>query len=202
MSMEHSKSYITQLFRYSITSADMYYTELGMRDVFLTTDERGHFHIRAELTGGGASTAIELCQIFLEYAMNCCTWCNWQESLHHMRDFAQCIGSCTGKYLQDNTPLLFLCDNPIDHVLVQLFQTMNARISIKYSGTIEHLTVLDCPLEETAVSSGLRNIELAHDGINLMCQSMIQAINPEVTLKTSPTIHPEFVFSVLRPAFA
>jgi hypothetical protein len=179
----------------------MYYTELGMRDVFLMTDDQGNFHIRGELTGGGASTTIELCQIFLEYAMNCYTWCSWRESLHSMRDFAQCMGSSTGKYLQDNTDL-FLCDNPIDRVLEHLFQTMNAHISIKYSGTIEHLTVLDCPLEKTAASSGLRNVELAHYGINLMCQSMIQAINPQVTLKTSPTIHPEFVFSVLKPAFA
>ena len=201
MSTEHSKSNIAHLFRYPIASADMYYAELGMRDVFLTTDDEGNFHIRGELTGGGASTAIQLCQIFLEYAMNCYTWYNLDKSLHYMQVFAQCMGRSTGEFLQENT-CLFRCDNPTERALEHLFQTMNARIAIKFSETMEHFTVIDCPLEKAAAGSGLWNIELAHHGINLMCQSMIQTINPQVTIETSPTIHPEFVFSVSQPTFA
>lgn len=201
MSTEYSQSYIAHLFRYAIASADMYYTELGMRDVFLTTDDLGNFHIRGELTGGGASTAIELCDIFLEYAMNCYTWCNLDESVYHMQDFAERIGHLTGEFLQAHI-CLSQWENPTDRVLEHLFQTLKARITIQYAGTIEHFIVIDCPLENAADSSGLRNVELAHYGINLMCQSMIQVINPQVTLKTSPTIHPEFDFSVLQPAYS
>ena len=201
MSTKHSESHTAHLFRYPIASADMYYTEWGTRDVFLTMDDQGNFRIQGELVGGGASTAIELCQVFLEYAMNCSTWSNSDESLYYMQEFAQCMGRTAGEFLQDSS-CIFQCANPTDLVLEHFFQMMNAHITIKYSGTVEHLTVLDCPLENTAACSGLRNIELAHYGINRMCQSMIQAINPQVTIKTSPTVHPEFIFSVLKPAFA
>ena len=201
MSTEHAKSHVTHLFRYSITSADMYYTELGLRDVILRTDEQGNFHIQGETVGGDASTAIELCQIFLEYAMYCCAWCDLDEALYHMQNFAQHIGHSTGEFLKENT-CLFKLDNPTDRALEHLFQTMNARISIQYSGAIEHFIVIDCPLEKAAERSGLRNTELAHHGINIMCQSMIQAINPKVTMETSPKVHPEFAFTILQPAFA
>lgn len=201
MSTEHLNSPVAHLVRYSIASADMYYTELGMRDVFLTTDRQGNFHIQGELTGGGTCTAIELCEIFLEYAMNCYAWSTPDEAMCSMGGFAQRIGRATGVFLQANTYLL-KSRNPTDYALEHLFQTMNARISIKYAGAMEYLTVTDCPLEIAAASSGLRDVELAHHGINVMCQSMLQVINPEVTVKTSPKIHPEFVFSVLRPAFA
>ena len=201
MSTEHSTACITHLCRYAIASADMYYTELGERDVFLKTDEQGNFHILGETVGGDASTAIELCQVFLEYAMYCCALCNPDEALCSMQGFAQHIGRSIGEFLKENT-CLFKSDNPTDLALEHLFQTMNAHISIRYSGAIEHFIVVDCPLENAAEHSGLRDIELAHHGINSMCKSMIQAISPEVTLATSPKIQPEFAFTILKPVFA
>jgi hypothetical protein len=179
----------------------MYYTELGLRDVILRSDEQGNFHIQGEFVGGDSSTAIELCEIFLEYAMYCCAWCDLEEALYHMQDFAEHIGHSIGKFLRENTYLVRL-ENPIDRALEHLFQTMNARITIKYSGAIENFIVIDFPLEEAAQRSGLRNIELAHHGINIMCQSMIEVMQPEVTLKTSPAIHPEFAFTILKPEFS
>jgi hypothetical protein len=179
----------------------MYYTELGERDVVLRTDEQGNFHIRGETVGGDASTTIELCQVFLEYAMYCCAWCNPDKALCSMQGFAQHIGRSIGKFLNENS-FLFKSDNLIDCALEHLFQTMNARISIEYSGANEHFIVTDCPLENAAEHSGLWDIELAHHGINMMCQSMIQAINPEVTIRTSPNIRPEFAFTILKPEFA
>ena len=194
MSTEH-------LCRYAIASADMYYTELGERDVVLKSDEQGNFHIWGEPVGGNASTAIELCQVFLEYAMYCCAGCNPDEALYYMEGFAEHIGCSIGKFLKENI-CLFKSDNPTSCALEHLFQTMNARISIEFSGSKERFIVTDCPLESAAEHSGLWNIELAHHGINTMCQSMVQAINPEVTLKTSPNIHPEFAFTILKPEFA
>lgn len=201
MLTEHSTTCIKHLFRYSIASSDMYFTELGLRDVILRTDEQGNFHILGETVGGDVSTAIELCQIFLEYAMYCCTCCDQDEVLDHMGNFAQHIGRSIGEFLKANT-CLFKLANPIDSALEHLFQTMNACIAIKYSGAIEHFIVLDCPLENAAEHSGLRNIELAHHGINVMCQSMIQTVNPNVAFETSPEMHPEFAFTILKPEFA
>jgi hypothetical protein len=183
-----------------MASADMYYSEVGTRDVFLSTDERGNFQIWAQIVGEDDSTAINLCEIFLEYAMYCCIWWNQDEALHLMQDFAGQIGRSISKCLKENACLL-KWDNPIDRVLEHLFGTINAHVTIDHSGAMEHFIVLDSPLEIAAEHSGLRNIELAHHGLNVMCQNMIQAFDPDVVLKASPKIHPEFDFTILKPEF-
>lgn len=201
MSTEHSKSHIAHLFRYSIASADMYYTEFGLRDVLMTSDDQANFYIWGEMAGGDTPTTIELCEIFLEYAMYCCTFCSPDEALYYMQDFGQRMGQAVGKFLGENT-CLFQSGDPTDGALEHLFQTINARILIQHSGDIEHFVVIDFPLEKAAASSGLQNIELAHYGMNIMCQSMIQTINPTVIVETSPKAYPEFVFSIFKPVFA
>jgi hypothetical protein len=200
MSAEHSKSLVAHLFRYSIASADMYYTEFGMRDVFMNSDDQGNFCIWGEIAGGDTPTTIELCEVFLEYAMCCCAWCSLQEALSYMQDFGQRMGQAVGTFLHENT-CLFQSGDPTDRALEYLFQTINARMLIQHSGDMEHFVVIDSPLEKAAASSGLRNIELAHHGMNIMCQSMIQTIDPAVTVETSLET-PEFAFSILKPVFA
>lgn len=201
MSTEHFGSCTVHLCRYSMASADMYYSEVGTRDVFLSADERGNFQIWAQIVEEDASTAINLCEIFLEYAMYCCTWCNRDESLCHMQDFAEEIGDSIGECLKENA-CLRQWDHPIERVLKHLFETMNAHVAIDHFGAREHFIVMDAPLEIAAEHSGLRNIELAHHGVNVMCQHIVQAVNPEATLETSPKLHPEFDFTIVKPEFA
>lgn len=201
MSTKHLKPRVAHLFRYPIASADMYYTEFGVREVLMSSDDQGNFHIWGEMAGGDAPTTIELCEIFLEYAMYCRTWCSLDETLFFMQEFGQRIGQAIGTFLRENSYLL-QSGNPVDHALEYLFQTINARILIQHSGDIEHFVVIDCPLEKAAASSGLQNVELAHHGINIMCQSMVQTMDPVVTIETSSEIHPEFDFSILKPVFA
>jgi hypothetical protein len=189
------------LCRYTIASADMYYSELGLRDVTLRIDELGNFQIVGETSEGDLSTTVGLCEIFLEYAMYCCTWWELDEAFHQMQDFAAHIGHSVGQFLKRNTHLAQF-HNPCDCALEHLFQAINAHVSIDYSEGIEHFAVVDCPLEEAAEHSGLRNIELAHYGINIMCQNMIEAINPRVNINTTSEMHPEFVFTILKPEFA
>ena len=201
MSTDHLRPRVAHLFRYSIASADMYYTEFGMRDVLMMSDDQGNFCIWGEMTGEDAPTTIDLCEIFLEYAMYCCTGCNLDEAPCSMQDFGQRIGQAVGTVLRENA-CLFHADNPVDYALENLFQTINARILIQNSEDIEHFVVLDCPLEKAAASSGLQNIELAHHGMNIMCQSMIQTMDPAVRIEASAQVHPEFDFSILKPVFA
>ena len=198
MSTEHLGSCTVNLYRYAKASADMYYSEVGMRDVFLTTDDRGNFQIWAQNVDEDACTTINLCEIFLEYAMYCSIWGNQEEALQRIQDFAGQIGRSIGKCLKENACLL-KWDNPIDRVLEHLFETMNAHVTIDHSGAIEHLVVMDAPLEIAAQHSGLRNMELAHHGMNVMCQNMIQAFDPDAVLKASPRNHPEFDFTILKP---
>jgi hypothetical protein len=179
----------------------MYYSESGLRDVVLRTDDAGNFHIQGKAVGGSTSTTIELCEIFLEYAMYCCSWCDREGALSQMQGFAQRIGRAIGEFLRENSHLLE-SEISTDRALEYLFQTMNAHVVINYAGAVEHLIIMDCPLRDAAIRSGLWNIELAHRGINMMCRSMLEVISPEVIVETSPGIHPEFSFTILKPEFA
>ncbi len=201
MSAKHSTPCSMHLCRYTVASADMYCAELGLRDVILKADEWGNFQIIGETDGSNIATTVELCEIFLEYAMYCRTWWELEEAFRQMQDFAQHIGHSAGQFLKRHTHLLQF-ENPCDRALENLFQAINAHVSVDCSEGVEHFIVTDCPLENAAEHSGLRNIELAHYGINIMCQSMIEAIDPEVTIRTTPEVHPEFDFIILRPEFA
>ena len=57
----------TLICRYPIASSDMYYSEVGQRDVYVRDDLVHGFQIWGQLTGTGEETAISLCEIFLEY---------------------------------------------------------------------------------------------------------------------------------------
>lgn len=205
MLVEHSTLCSMHLCRYTIASADMYYDELGLRDVILRADELGNFQIMGETIDRDTSTTVELCEIFLEYAMYCRTWWDPDQARREMQDFAQHIGQTVGQFLKRNTCLL-QSDQPCHRALQHLFEAIHAHISIEYAEGTEHFAVIDCPLQKAAEHSGLRNIELAHYGINIMCQSMIEAIDPQVVVRTTSAVHaelhPEFDFIILKPEFA
>ena len=59
--------------KYVLASADMYYSEEGQRDIYVYDDPMQGLRIWGETTNVGAGTSIDLCQIFLEYALFCQT---------------------------------------------------------------------------------------------------------------------------------
>ncbi len=198
MTIRNFEPHTVRLCQYVIASADMYYTELEQRDVFLKHDGRGNIHIWGEIVGRGPSTKVDLCEIFLEYGLYCCSWCSMAEALYHMQDFGEQLGCSLAKYLTENSHLLTSPD-PTVRALEHIFETMGACFSTEHSGSGTQLVVTDCPLEKTAERSGLRTIELAHHGINAMCRSLIRAMNPNLDLAISAPDSPEFIFTIVMP---
>lgn len=199
MTNQYSEPHTAHLFRYVIASADMYYSEMEQRDVFLASDEQGNFRIWGE-TAEGSSTEIDLCEIFLEYALYCYTWCSTAEAFYHMQDFGEHIGQSLAKYLGNPPPLI--SENPMAGALECVFKTMDVCLTIEHCESEVRFIATSCPLEKAAERSGLRNVELAHYGINTMCQSLIHAMNPDLTLSASPETGREFIFTILMPAAA
>ena len=78
--------------RYPIASGDMYYGEVGQRDVYVRDDLLHGFQIWGELTGAGEETAISLCEIFLEYAMTCQTGYEEEQAYALMESFGSGMG--------------------------------------------------------------------------------------------------------------
>ena len=198
MTIQYYEPHTAHLCQYVIASADMYFCEMEQRDVFLGNDKYGNLTLWGEIAGRGPSTKIDLCEIFLEYGLYCCSWCSMAETLYHMRDFGEQIGRSLAKYLTEN-PSLLAPENPAVRALEHTIEMMGARFSAEHSGTETRLIVTDCPLAKTAERSGLRNIELARHGINSMCKSLIHAMDPNLNLSTSSPDQPEFIFTISMP---
>jgi hypothetical protein len=62
--------------------------------------------------------------------------------------------------------------------------------------------VTDYPLEKAAKRSGLWDVELAHCGINSMCQSLIRYLHPSFAVSSSSDAHSGFTFTILTPTYA
>lgn len=187
------------LLRYVIASADMYYAEMEQRDVFMSCDGQGNFRIWGEIENEGPAAAIDVFEIFLEYAMYCCSWSGVDEALYRMQDFGESLGRAAAKHLEEIIPP-FLSENSAVQCLRHIFETANFSVEDADAGV--RFVVADYPLENAAKHSGLWNVELAQHGINSMCQSLIQSINPHLTLDASSNARSEFIFTILSPSFA
>jgi hypothetical protein len=201
MAERSSDSNVTRLCGYTIASADMYYSEMGQRDVFICVDGQKGFCIWGEMSGAGPSSAINLCDIFLEYALYSKSWCSSEEARYNMVSFGERLGRSLGKYFQKNFPGMVSGDVALK-ALECILAEMNASPSIEHSESEVCFVVSDFPLEEAARHSGLRDVELAHYGINAMCESLVHTMNPSLTISVSSEIRPEFAFTIMGLVYA
>lgn len=184
-----------RLCRYAIAASDMYYTELEQRDVFAQDDPQKGFRIWGEIPGSGSATAVELCQMFLEYAMYSRTWCRPDEAIYNIQGFGTRLGLALAKFMQENPP-----PETSDCVgacaLMCVLESMKVQLSIEQVGPELRFIFAECPLVETAERTGLREVDLALYGVNAMCQSLVNTIDPHLTIHMPVKISQEFVYAV------
>ncbi len=196
-----SERRVSRLCRYPIASADMYYSEVNQRDVCVRDDPEKGFCIWGELPGGGAHTDVGLCQVFLEYAMYCQTWRDLSQSYYHMQKFGEHLGVALARYIQASAPMEWAADLGTC-ALECVLESMDAHFTIEQVGPELRFNVTGCPLRETAEHTGLMEVELAHYGINALCQSLIHAIEPELVVHAPLEARVEHIFSVMTPVYA
>ena len=199
MVMPVSEQRITRLCRYCIASADMYYCEVNQREVCVCDDPAKGLRIWGEIAGEGAITAVDLCQIFLEYAMYCQTWRDLSQGYCAMQKFGECLGVALARYVQDNVPI-GRAANPGAYALECVLKSMNTRFTIEQVGPELHFVVTGgCQVQETAERTRLMEVELAHYGINALCQSLIKAIDPNLVVHAPLDARADHIFSVTPP---
>ena len=79
---------------------------------------------------------------------------------------------------------------------------MNAHFTVEQVGPELRFIVAGCQLQETAEHTGLMEVELAHYGINALCQSLIHAIDPDLVVHVPLEAHVDHIFSVMTPVQA
>lgn len=189
------QSKATLICRYPIASTDMYYNEVGQRDVFVRDDLLHGFQIWGELTGAGEDTSITLCEIFLEYAMFCQTGYEENQAYALMESFGSGLGQALAMYMLDN---IFLngYPNPGVCALECVLETMKVNFTIHQIGPELRFILCDCPFERTAGHTGLPQSELAHIGFNAMCQGLLKVIQPELPVASPIDERYDHIFAI------
>jgi hypothetical protein len=181
--------------RYPIASSDLYYSEIGQRDVYVRDDLVHGFQMWGELTGAGESTAISLSEIFLEYAMTCQTGYEEKQAYALMESFGSGMGQAVAMYMLDN---IFLdgFPNPGICALECILETMKVDFTIHQIGPELRFIICDCPFDKTAGQTGLPQSELAHVGLNAMCQGLLKVIQPELPVASPVDEHYDHIFTI------
>jgi len=201
MTIQPGEPHMTRLLSYALASADMYYAEMERRDIFLSCNEQGNFIIWGKTADGEPSTKIDLFQIFLEYALYCCSWASAEDTFCNMQGFGERLGRSLAKQLE-NDILLSISRKSAGQILKNVFETVDTHPSVENVDAGLRVIVTDYPLEKAAKRSGLWDVELAHCGINAMCQSLIRCTNPSLFVSPSSDAHSEFTFTILMPTYA
>jgi hypothetical protein len=185
----------TLICRYPIASADMYYEEVGQRDVYACDDYLHGFQMWGALTGTGENTAISLCEIFLEYAMFCQTGFEEAQAYGLMESFGTGMGQAVAIYMQDHIFLNGL-PNPGVCALECVLETLHVDFTVHQIGPELRFIICDCPFEKTASLTGLPQSELAHVGLNAMCQALLNVIQPELPVASPADERFDHIFAI------
>ena len=185
----------TLLCRYPIASSDMYYAEIGQRDIYVWDDPRRGFRIWGELTGAGAETSIPLCEVFLEYAMLCQSSGDETQAYYQMESFGTGLGKAIAIYILDNI-LGNAIASPGACALECLLESLNLNFTLHQIGPELRFVICECPFDKIAAQTGLPLSELTHTGINAMVQAMLHAIQPELPIDTPAEERVDHIFTI------
>ena len=187
--------------KYVLASADMYYSEEAQRDIYVYDDPMQGLKIWGETTNDGAAMSIDLCQIFLEYALFCQTLHTPEQSHSEMRSFAENLGVKLADYIMKTSPLHDALD-PSACALESILEAIHAHLTIEHMGPELRFVVAGCPLLDASKQTGLAEIELAQFGFNVMCKSLIQTTGSHVLLKVPLANEGGQVFTLSPPSHA
>ncbi len=201
MRINASQSRITRLLRYPIASADMYYSEVNERDVCVSDDPIYGFYIWGEIPGLGEKTAVDLCEVFLEYAMTCTGMRDRSWTLQSMEAFGERLGESLASYIKASTPMETK-QNLGECSLECVLEAMNAHFVVEQRDTESRYILKRCPLCVASKRNGLPYADLAHFGINKLCQSLIHILDPFLVVYTPADSETDHIYSVVKPAFA
>lgn len=190
---------ITQLLGYPIASGDIYYSVVNERIVCVCDDPLQGFHIWGEIPGGGINTAVDLCQVFLEYAMTYAAGYDQAQVLCNMDRFGRRLGDALAGHIKSSTPMetakkLGVC------ALECILESMNAHFTVEQHGIGLRFILECCPLRLAAERTGLYDVELAHYGINALCQSLIHALEPKSKVFAPASERADHTFLVVTEA--
>ena len=195
--MKHQPDQATSpalLYSFTVASADMFYSEVCQRDIYVRDDPETGFHIWGEVAGAGVGTAADLGQILLEYAMSV-TAKDLPCAYRQIDDFGKGLGEKLAVRIMQCMP----ADNSVSRAacaLECLFEALEVQFVTEQNGEELCYTLDHCPLCEKARRIGLSQVEVAHHGLNALCHSLVHALDPGLKVRLPRTPRADRVFTL------
>lgn len=172
----------SRLFSYTIASADLWYSAINERTLYLRNDPEIGPVLRGEICDLDPDCHADLSQVLLEYGLSC-QGCQ-------DRDRAGELVECTGERLGRILATRLFQDAPGLPVVEQvcgafefILQSMGFPAQMEQAPGSVRYDLACCPLLETAQETGLSlGLVTARRGFVALCTSMLKALAPGWTM--------------------
>jgi formate transporter len=184
------------LYSFTIASADMFYSEINQREIYVRDDPETGFHIWGELPGGGGVADADLGEILLEYAMTCAAQGSLPQAYRQMDTFGKSLGERLAIRIIQSTPAEATV-NRAACALECVLESLGVQFVVEQDGGELSYTLDSCPLCDKAARTGLSQVELAHHGLNALCHSLVEALDPDLIMRLPREPDRDQIFTVV-----
>jgi hypothetical protein len=127
--------------------------------------------------------------------MLCQPWNDETQAYYQMESFGKGLGQAAAIYISDN-----ILANGVAHpgacALECVLESLDVSFTMHQIGPELRFIIVECPFEEIAGSTGLPQSELAHVGINALCQSLLEVIQPELPVSSPIDERVDHIFAM------
>jgi hypothetical protein len=194
-SANHKKQVLT----YPIASGQMCYAVENERAVYVEGDRETGYSLYGQIPGGTETSAVNLAEVLLEFAMTWNTPGDPSEARRQMQVFGGRIGEALATQDVQGKPVNGVLGRAAG-ALEDVFRSLDASFACQQTKSQVSFQLDQSPLNAAAEVTGLeRETELAHHAFNAMCQSLVSAIDPalQVQLPGGPNV--EHTINVMAP---
>jgi hypothetical protein len=175
------------LFSYMIGSADLWFSAVNERTLYLRNEADGRPVLRGEICDLGPGCYADLSQVLLEYALSC----EGCQDNPNAAELVECtferLGKILAKRLFQDSPDLPLLDQ-VCGAFEFVLRSMNRQPEIEQSAHRIRFDFSCCPLLETAEKTGFsRAFVAARRGFVALCTGLLAGLAPGWAL-VSPTL--------------
>lgn len=189
----------SKILSYIVASSDLYYEESNRREVFIQTDDGTCFRVWAEIVELGEISAANLCEVFLEYSLNCRTHADQPARLQCMREFSEIFGQRLAQFIKSRLcPPVVRSDVPFC-AMSCILDSMQVNFTVAESQDELRFVLDRYPLQSASLQSGLSDVELAHLGVAALCDSVMRTLDPRLSVHVPQTSAEEHIFIVNLP---
>lgn len=124
----------------------------------------------------------DLGEVLLEYAMTCAAQGGLPQAYRQMDTFGKDLGERLAIRIIQSTPAEATV-NRAACALECVLESLGVQFVVEQDGGELSYTLDSCPLCDKATRTGLSQVDLAHHGLNALCHSLIEALDPDLKVR-------------------